>query len=220
MSTDPILSARGLSISVEGRTLWRDLDLKLSAGEHLAVVGPSGSGKSLLLRTLVGLETLDAGSVAWWGGDLSDVDLPALRARALYLRQEPAFGEGTVAEALDRIAAFRGAAPDQGDDSETRRERARELFARLDPDGAHGDLTARDVGDLSGGERRLVALVRGLLLRPDVLLVDEPVAGLDRKLARRVHDLLADRTWIWVAHHDDQVDADRVLRLGVEGSSR
>lgn len=217
MSAEAILRARGLAFRVEGRTLWRDLDLDLSAGERLAVVGPSGSGKSLLLRTLVGLETPDAGSVSWWGDGLGDVDLPRLRARALYLRQEPAFGEGTVAEALDRIVSFRGAARDLEDDEEARRARVRDLFARLDPEGDHGDLPARDVADLSGGERRLVALVRGLLLKPDVLLLDEPVAGLDRELAQRVLELLADRTWIWVAHHDDQVDADRAVRLGGHG---
>lgn len=205
----PLLRALGLSRTIDGRTLWRALDLELEDGEQVALVGPSGSGKSLLLRTLVALEPADKGRVSWWDESLGDADLRRLRRRVVYLHQEPAFGEGTVEDALDAVASF-GV---HSLDDEERREHVRELFRRLDPDGGRGDLLRRQTGDLSGGERRMVALVRALQLAPEVLLLDEPVAGLDRELAERVRDVLSDHTWIWVAHHGDQVEADRVVRL-------
>lgn len=218
-----VLRARGLGRVVDGRTLWRGLDVELGEGGQVALVGPSGSGKSLLLRTLVGLEEMEEGAVSWWGDDLAAAHLPRLRSRAGYLHQEPAFGEGTVAEAVEKVASF-AVHGDLAADGDELRRRAGDLFRRLDPEGERGDLLERDAGDLSGGERRLAALVRLLVLEPDVLLLDEPVAGLDRELAERVRELLAERTWLWVAHHADQVfpggvEPERVVHLGGAASA-
>lgn len=156
---------------VGDRWLWRRLSFVLDAGQSLGLAGPSGSGKTLLLRALVGLDPLDEGTVRLDDRLLDAWDLPEYRARVLYLAQTPALEEGTVEENLRRPFTFRvrrqWSFP---------RERAAGLLERL---GDGGDLLARPVGDLSGGERKRVGFLRALLLEPRVLLLDEPTANVD-----------------------------------------
>lgn len=214
-SPAPLLRASGLACSVGGRTLWHDLQFEVRARESLAITGPSGIGKTLLLRTLAGLRTADQGTVWFAERPLGDWWMPDYRARVAYLAQRPALPDGSVRSALAAPFTLRV-----------------HRHQRFEPEHALAYLAALDLpatfldqatDDLSGGEAQVAALLRALLIEPRMLLLDEPTAALDPERTRRVEALLRDwraagaqHACIWVSHDAAQVAriSDRVLALG------
>lgn len=203
---------------IDGSWIWRHLDLSLEAGQSLGLVGPSGSGKTLLLRSVAGLDPLDEGSVALKGEGLEQWDMPEYRARVAYLPQDAALEEGTVAQSLRLpfgFGAHRGKCYDEA--------RALEL---LDVLGRGRGFLEKRTGDLSGGERQVAALVRVLLVEPEILLLDEPAASMDETLARGAERLVArwmgggdagcDRALIWTSHLAHRLDRVTDRRLEIE----
>lgn len=143
-SAEPLLAARGLQRRLGERVVWRDLGLDLWPGERLAVVGPSGSGKSLLLRALAGLDPLEAGEVEFRGRAQRDWPMPEYRARVMYFPQRPPAGEGRVLGELRRPFALR-----VHRDKRFEVPQALTLLAALGRDAAFLDLEA---ARLSGGK--------------------------------------------------------------------
>jgi putative ABC transport system ATP-binding protein len=185
------------------------VDLHVDAGEFVALVGPSGSGKSTLLALLCGWETADAGRLAY-RGPLADrrpetfgwPDL-ALVPQALGLVADLSLADNVLLP-----ARLRGALADE-------EERARGLLA----DFGLGHLADRYPHQASLGEQQRVAVARALLLRPAVLLADEPTAHQDRGHADRLLDAVTaaarDGSAVLIATHDEQAwaRADRVLSM-------
>ena len=172
------IECRALTKVFDGRAVLRDLDWIIEAGDFWCVCGPSGIGKTTLLRILLGLEQADTGTVTRTHG----------------LRFAPVFQEDRLLQgrsALQNCMIFTGA-------EETR---AREVLTALLED---AEAIGKPVELLSGGMRRRVALARALLSDGDILCLDEPFAGLDADTRERVWNLLvryrADRTVILVSH--------------------
>lgn len=214
-TTSALLAARGLACTVAGRELWRDIGIELAGGESLAVVGPSGTGKTLLLRTLAGLRSAEQGDVWCAGKPLGEWWMPAFRAHIVYLAQRPALPDGSVRDALAAPFTLRVHRGQHFDE-----ERAARWLGEL---GLPPTFLAQATDDLSGGEAQVAALVRALLIDPTVLLLDEPTAALDPDRTQRVEALL--RAWlngaprracIWVSHDAAQVGrvSQRALALG------
>lgn len=191
---------------LSGRNLLDDVSLDLLAGLVTALVGASGSGKTLLLRAAALLDPVDAGQVRLLGRTPRRSEIPDFRRRAVYLHQRPALSGRTVEEAL-RAPLELGVHRERPFDREG-------IVRRLEQLGRDATFLAQAVADLSGGESQIAALLRALQLEPSVLLLDEPTAALDPTTARAVERLLLD--WIaerperraigWVGHDVEQVD--------------
>ena len=175
--TPPLLRAERLVRTYGGRPVLRGVSFDMLPGEILAIVGPNGAGKSTLFRVLLCVEAATAGRILLAGTELKHGDR-AMRRRLSGVFQHPVLFSGTV----DDNIAF-------GLRRRTRAERRRAVDAALDWFGLSA-LKRADVRTLSGGEARRVALARALVLEPDVLLLDEPTAGLDATVRTRfLHEL-------------------------------
>jgi ABC-type Fe3+/spermidine/putrescine transport system ATPase subunit len=164
------------------RTLWEGLNLKVAAGETVALLGPSGSGKSTLLKVVSGLEAPDAGRVLVDGQDMAAVP-PERRGFALMFQDFALFPHLSV---LDNVA-FGLVEQRQG------RSAARAAaLGMLERFGLQAYARSK-VWQLSGGEQQRVALARALITRPRVLLLDEPFSALDAELRLQLRSEFAQR---------------------------
>ena len=216
-------------------TALRDLDLRVAAGELVAVMGPSGSGKTTLLNCLSGLDDIDAGRVLIGGRDLfamSDADRTEHRARSM----------GFVFQSFNLIPVFSAVENIElplllvGTDRRESRQRAMAMLARV-------GLTGRDrhrPNELSGGEQQRVTIARALVARPAIVWADEPTGNLDTAMAAQVMELLLQlnaeegQTIVLVTHdpsigtaaqrlvrmRDGMLDSDERVRPAVAASMR
>ncbi len=208
------LTIAGLRFSHPGRDeVLRGIDLELTPGETVALVGPSGGGKSTLLTLLLRLADPSSGRIACDGVDLRDVDPADWRRRIAWVPQRPTVFAGTIEENI-RLGAPE--APTTRVAEAIEQADLIELLAAL-PDGL-----ATRVGDggrrLSAGQTQRLGLARAFLRDAPLLLLDEPTAHLDagteRTVATAVEALAADRTALIVAHRPRLAEhADRVVEL-------
>lgn len=197
----------------EGRTLFRDQVVDLEASALTLLEGPSGSGKSTLLRQLAGLVPAQDGAVRRLAGqEWPTAADPGWRAQVTLLAQDAPMVPASIEENL-RFPFRLGASGARRWDP----VRARDLLTEVELQGLALD---RPVATLSGGERHRLALVRGLLWDPPVLLADEPLTGLDRPRALRCFRLLLEharrpgRAVLCVLHEPVEGGRwDRLLRL-------
>jgi lipoprotein-releasing system ATP-binding protein len=213
------LEARGVvkSYPVGGSplTVLRDLDLEVEAGEMVAIVGASGVGKSTLLHVLGGLDRVDQGRITIDGAELTgmrDADVVTFRNRRVgfvfqFHHLLPEFSALENAEMPMRIARM---------PMTEARPRAEDLLRRV---GLGLRLTHRP-GMLSGGEQQRVAMARALIMRPSLLLADEPTGDLDETTADALHALLREMHQAYgltsiIATHNPRLAAgcDRSMRL-------
>ncbi len=179
---ETMLNVVGLTAGYGAAAVVRDVSFDVRAGEMLAILGANGAGKSTLLAAMVGLKRPQAGSVELAGAALSGLSAAAIAARGLVLVPEgrQVFPELSVLDNL-RLGAFaRRAWPE---DAELEGVFAR--FPRL------RERARQRAGLLSGGEQQMLAIARGLLARPRVLLLDEPSLGLAPQVAERLFADLA-----------------------------
>ena len=199
-----MLEATGIARKAGDRWLLNDISLSVNAGERLAIVGPTGSGKTLLLRSLVMLDPLDQGEVRWHGKPVRGNDIPTFRSRVIYLHQRAALVEGTVEENLRQPFSLR-----VHKDKRFRRDVIVDYLRSL---GRVESLLSKRQRDLSGGEAQLVALLRAIQLGPHILLLDEPTAALDAEATDMVEALVTrwlneqptTRATVWVTHDHEQ----------------
>ena len=185
MSAAAAIRISGLSTAFGSQQVLRGVDLQVAQGETLVVLGRSGTGKSVLLRHLIGLQPPDAGSIRVLGAEvttLAERPLNELRKKVGFVFQNAALYDSlTVLENVAFPLRYHTAmaAPE-------RRERALAILARVGMDGAAEKLPT----ELSGGMRKRVGLARALALEPEIMLYDEPTAGLDPITAGEISDLV------------------------------
>jgi ATP-binding cassette subfamily B protein len=187
-----------------------DVTLSIVPGEHLALVGATGAGKSTLAKLLVRAYDADTGVVTFGGVDLRDADLEQLRRRIVFVPQEGHLFSGTIA---DNVRLARPDASDADARAALQAIGALERFEAL-PEGLETDVRSRGVR-LSSGERQLVSIARVALVDPAVIVLDEATSSLDPQTEAAVEQALAvisqGRTVITIAHRLSTAErADRV----------
>jgi putative ABC transport system ATP-binding protein len=205
--TVPRIETQRLAVARGGRVLARGVSLRAQAGEVTALVGPSGIGKSSLLRCLVRLDEPAGGRVLVDGRDAAEMDPCVLRRRVGLVAQAPVMLAGDV-----RANLAYGLDEPRG------------LEEALESTGLGAEFMGRTARELSGGEAARVAVARALVRDPGALLLDEPTAALDSAAAagieRLVRDLAGDGLAILIVTHDEPQAArvaDRAVRLGDDG---
>ena len=210
---EPIIDVSGVWFSFNGQPVLQDVDLKVDRGDFLVVIGPNGGGKTTLLKLMLGLVTADSGTVRFQGEPVVATNTAALRQRIGYVIQEG--GLFPHLSAHDNVALM---ARYLGRKAAWIERRMAEL---ADLTQLPTDLLPRFPAQLSGGQRQRVALMRALMLDPEVLLLDEPLGALDPMTRHRLQlDLKAifsglARTVVLVTHdlHEAAWFADEIALM-------
>lgn len=204
---EPLLRLRGVSKTYGSATAVKPTDLTIYRGDFYAILGPSGCGKSTLLRMIGGFVRPSSGTIEIDGANVTKLP-PERRPTNMVFQSYGLFPHMTVSQNIGyglRIASK------PKDEIETRVQDAIKLVHLQ-------EYTHRSVTQLSGGQRQRVALARALIMRPKVLLLDEPLAALDLKLRKAMHTELREihhaigGTFVLVSHDQGEVMslADRV----------
>ncbi len=205
-----MLDCRNLVVTYESTPVLQNLSIYIGAGEIVALTGPSGSGKTTLLRCIAGLEVVDSGTLLLSGEEITAK--PAhLRRIGLVFQDNQLFPHLNVAENISYSLKIQGIKQKLVD------EKVAEVLELV----GLTHLSQREVFKLSGGEAKRIAVARALVAQPKVLLLDEPLSGLDKELhARLLDDLgtllrLRGTTTLHVTHDQDEANAiaDRVLDI-------
>jgi ATP-binding cassette subfamily B protein len=190
-----------------------DVDFEVGGGETAALVGPTGAGKSTVLKLLLRMYDVDEGAIRVDGQDLRDVTRASLRSAMAYVSQEPFMFYGSVRENIT-YGSF-----DASDEAVVEAARAAEAHAFIQnlPDGYDTEIGERGV-KLSGGQRQRLSIARAILKDPDILILDEATSSVDTEtemlIQRSLDRLAADRTTLVIAHRLSTVkDADQILVL-------
>ncbi len=184
---EPVIAIKGLYKSFgKDNHILKGVDLIVNTAENLVVLGKSGSGKSILIKCLVGLVTADKGEIKVFGTDINTVDnneLNAIRVRIGFLFQNSALYDSmTVRENL-AFPLKRHSKELSADEVEAA------IIQALDSVGL-ADAIDKMPAELSGGMRKRIGLARTLILKPEIILYDEPTTGLDTITSREISELI------------------------------
>ncbi len=206
-----------LTVEFGDTTILKDISLLIGRGETVAIIGESGCGKTVLLKTLVGLIKPTRGTVSFDGRQLQRLSLAALtrtRRRFGFVFQNAAlFDSMTI---FDNVAF-----PLRQEKNVSADEIARRVMRHLSEVGLPSDVADKRPAELSGGMRKRVGLARALILQPELVVYDEPTTGLDPIMSDVINELILDTrrrypvTSIVVTHdmHTTRKVADRALML-------
>jgi len=201
-----------VTFSYDGEEIvLNDVDFEAEPGETVGLVGPTGAGKTTIVKLLLRLYDVDDGAVRVDGHDVRDVTLASLRGSMGYVGQDNFLFDGTIEENV-RYGQFDASHEDVVEACKL--AEAHEFIENM-PEGYDTDIGERGV-KLSGGQRQRVAVARTILQRPEILIFDEATSAVDTEtemlIQRSIDELAADRTTFVIAHRLSTVrDADTIL---------
>jgi len=213
----PLVALRDIHVRFGRQPVLREINLEVPRGQTLAIIGESGCGKTVLLKTMIGLVRPNRGQVLYKGQNLtrmSEAELAALRTRFGFVFQQAAlFDSMTVAQNVSFPLRQHG--------YKTPGEIEQIVLARLAEVGLPESVLHRKPAELSGGMRKRVGLARALVMNPEIILYDEPTTGLDPIMSDVINELILRTrqrnpvTSVVVTHdmHTARKVADRVIML-------
>ena len=177
VGSTPLFALRRVTLERGQSAILRDVSLDLPRTGITALIGPSGAGKTSLLRLLNRLDDPSSGEVWFNGRPIISTPVGALRRRVGFVFQKPVLFPGTVSDNLQTAVALGGPAEAGG---------APRAALVLEAVGLTADYADRETAELSGGEQQRVTIARVLMTRPEVLLLDEPTSALDPEVAEHL----------------------------------
>ena len=219
----PVIEVINVNKSFGDNHVLRDFSMSVSQGENLVILGKSGSGKSVLIKCIINLLQPDKGKIVVLGNDISDLDqdeIDKLRARIGFLFQSNALYDSmTVRENLEFPLRRHWT-------KEARKKGAESAVIEALEDVGLAHTVNMMPAELSGGMRKRVALARSLILKPELILYDEPTTGLDPATAREISELMVSvqkkykATSVIISHDMNciRITSNRVIML-IEGRS-
>ncbi len=184
----PLIEARDLSVAFQNYMVLQDINVSIERGQTVAIIGESGCGKTVFMKTLVGLVEPTKGMVVFDGRALHEMGLDELtktRRRFGFVFQNAALFDSM--SIFDNVA-FPLRQSEVVSDAEVRER----VFQHLAEVGLPADVTRKRPAELSGGMRKRVGLARALILRPEVVVYDEPTTGLDPIMSDVINELILD----------------------------
>jgi len=205
----PAVRLDGITLRFGGKTILHQFSLEVAPGQKITLTGRSGSGKTSILRCILGFTVPDEGAVFIDGERLTEASVWSLRAKLAYVAQEPDLGPGTVMEILERPFQYRANRALRKNLDWTPQLFERFMLTR--------DLINQPVTELSGGEKQRVALISSILLGRRIFLLDEVTSALDRAAKEAVLEYFRPRDDLTVisVSHDTQSFNDRVIDIDI-----
>lgn len=220
-AAEPLIETKNVSVVFGSQAVLSDISVVIDRGQTVAIIGESGCGKTVFMKTLVGLIKPTNGIIVFDGrmlGDMTEAELTSTRRRFGFVFQNAAL--------FDSMSVFDNVAfPLRQSDAVNEREVADKVMQHLAEVGLPKDVTRKRPAELSGGMRKRVGLARALILRPEVVVYDEPTTGLDPIMSDVINELILDTrrrypvTSVVVTHdmHTARKVADRVLMFYPRG---
>jgi len=206
---EKILEVKDISFQVDGERILQDINFSIDKGERVTITGPSGGGKSTLLKIIASILTPTKGQIVYKDKDVAEIDPIDYRKEVSYFFQNATLFDQTVRDNL----AF----PYDIREEEFDETRSVTMLERLKLNRSYLD---KEVKDLSGGEKQRVALVRNLLYKPEVILLDEVTSSLDAENKDIIYTILDElneedkMTILSVTHDEREINkADRIIRI-------
>lgn len=184
--TEPIIRFEHVTKSFGPKMIYADLNLDIFPGETLTVLGGSGAGKSVMIKMLIGLLSVDTGRIFY-----RDLELTQLREKEMLAVRKKISMVFQLAALFDSLSVYENIAYPLREHLRLSEEEIRErVFRQLDLVHLPHDLARRSPAELSGGVKKLVSLARSLALEPEVILYDEPTTGLDPESTVNINKLI------------------------------
>lgn len=193
-----LLEFQNVSFESDDKSILKNISADIEPGDFISIVGPSGSGKSTFLKLCSHLISPTKGTISYKSKNITDYNPIELRKNIIYCFQTPYLFGDTVIDNINFPFSIRNIKPDS--------KRVDDLFSMFH---MAGDYLHKDVRNLSGGEKQRIALIRGLLFMPEILLLDEITSALDMENAVIVEDVIAalnnkGTTILWITHNLEQ----------------
>ena len=207
MSSNAVIDVKGLTIKFGRETVFTDISFTVNSGQKVVIEGRSGTGKSTLLKCLLGFILPDTGQIRFNSRILNHQTVWDIRKHTAYLPQEPDLGSGTVRDILELPFTYQANLHKKKNLNKTEKLFERFFLSR--------DLLEKRISTLSGGQKQRVALVSAVLLDRNVYFLDEPTSALDALSRKAVMDFFtdSDSTVLWISHHHEICNPDEVIDL-------